>query len=122
MDTFRSTVFSSVVAGFVVSVILTVIQQFGTMPLILRAEIFEQATEAHRDTTGAGGAHEAAADHNHAEYERAESAWETRDGLERNACTAVANVPTAIGFALLSTGSFALRSDTTSETYRGMKA
>lgn len=36
-------------------------------------------------------------------------AWEPRDGLERNIYTAAANVLTAIGFALLLSGIFALR-------------
>jgi predicted cobalt transporter CbtA len=47
MNTFRAIVFSSVVAGFVVGAIVTVIQQFGTVPLILKAEVFEKAAERH---------------------------------------------------------------------------
>jgi hypothetical protein len=37
---------AAVVAGFVVGAIVTV-QQFGTVPLILKAEVFEKATEHH---------------------------------------------------------------------------
>ena len=55
MGTFRSIVFSSVIAGFVVGVIVTVIQQFGTVPLILKAEVFEKAAEAHQGAPAAGG-------------------------------------------------------------------
>jgi cobalt transporter subunit CbtA len=109
MNVFRSIVFSSVVAGFVVGAIVTVIQQFGTVPLILKAESFEKAAEAHHDaaTTRAEGA---AAVRQHAEHEHDAEAWEPRDGFERNAYTAAANVLTAIGFALVLAGSFAMRS------------
>jgi predicted cobalt transporter CbtA len=55
MGTFRSIVLSSVIAGFVVGVIVTVIQQFGTVPLILKAEVFEKAAEAHQGAAAAGG-------------------------------------------------------------------
>ena len=40
MSTFRSIVFSSVIAGFIVGLIVTAAQQFGTVPLILRAEAY----------------------------------------------------------------------------------
>lgn len=43
MSTFRSIVFSSVIAGFIVGLIVTAAQQFGTVPLILRAEVYEKA-------------------------------------------------------------------------------
>src|ERR1700748_1728725 len=104
MSTFRSIVFSSVVAGFVVGMIVTVIQQFGTVPLILKAEVFEKAAGAHQDAPAVNAAHEAAAGHDHSGHEHAAEAWEPRDGLERTIYTAAANVLTAIGFALLLAG------------------
>ena len=54
-----------------------------------------------------------AAAHSHAEHEHAAEEWEPRDGLERNAYTAAANVLTAIGFALLLAAIFAMRSSNT---------
>src|SRR3974390_3265881 len=67
MNVFRSIVFSSVVAGFVVGAIITVIQQFGTVPLILKAEVYEKAAEAHHHddmatnpAEGAAAVHEGA--------------------------------------------------------------
>src|SRR5258708_13974898 len=65
MGTFRSIVFSSVIAGFTVGLIVTVLQQFGTGPLILNAEAFAKAVEAHQRAhaagspqgTGASGSH-----------------------------------------------------------------
>ncbi|MCC8975091.1 cobalt transporter subunit CbtA [Bradyrhizobium sp. USDA 4503] len=112
MSTFRSIVFSSVIAGFIVGLIVTAVQQFGTVPLILRAEVYEKAA-AHK--------HEAAAPpqailvHDHADHDHGAEAWEPRDGLERNVYTAGANILTAIGFALLLCGFLAVRSGATGE-------
>jgi len=116
MGTFRSIVFSSAIAGFIVGVIVTVIQQFGTVPLILKAEVFEKAAEAHQGVQAAGRPQETVAGHNHSDHEHAAGAWEPKDGLERNAYTAAANVLTAIGFALLLAGFFAVRSGMTGES------
>jgi len=110
MNTFRAIVFSSVIAGLIVGAIVTMIQQFGTVPLILRAEVFEKAAEQHRHEAASQGA---VAEHSHVQAEHATEAWEPRDGLERNAYTAAANALTAIGFALLLAAIFALRSGNT---------
>jgi cobalt transporter subunit CbtA len=107
MSTFRAIVFSSVIAGFVVGAIVTLIQQFGTVPLILKAEVFEKAAE--HSHAGAPAAPQGAVAHSHAGNELAAEAWEPRDGFERNAYTAAANVLTAIGFALILAAIFALR-------------
>jgi cobalt transporter subunit CbtA len=125
MGTFRSIVFSSVIAGFVVGVLVTLIQQFSTVPLILKAEVFEKAAEARHGGPAAAGPQETAAghdhsdhqhsDHEHADHDHAAAAWEPSDGLERNAYTAAANVLTAIGFALVLAGFFAMRSGATGE-------
>ncbi|KRQ17121.1 CbtA family protein [Bradyrhizobium manausense] len=124
MGTFRSIVFSSVVAGFIVGLIVTVAQQFGTVPLILKAEVFEKAAEAQQHEAAAApqtavaghdhAAHDHAA-HDHADHDHGAGAWEPRDGFERNAYTAAANVLNAIGFALLLAGFFAVRSGATGE-------
>jgi cobalt transporter subunit CbtA len=116
MNVFRSIVFSAVVAGLVVGGAITVIQQFGTVPLILKAEAYEKAAE-HREagSAAAPSGPATAASHDHSEAANAENehnaeAWEPRDGLERNAFTAGANVLTAIGFALILASLFAIRS------------
>jgi cobalt transporter subunit CbtA len=119
MSTFRSIVFASVIAGFIVGLIVTVVQQFGTVPLILKAEVFEKAAEAHQHDAAAApqpaaAGHDHAAhdhgDHDHGAGDHGAGAWEPRDGFERNAYTAAANVLAAIGFALLLAGFFAVRS------------
>ncbi|MBR0779149.1 CbtA family protein [Bradyrhizobium diazoefficiens] len=117
MSIFRSIVFSSVIAGFIVGLIVTVAQQFGTVPLILKAEVFEKAGETHQHdaATAAPAAGHDHASHDHADHDHGAGAWEPRDGLERNAYTAAANVLTAIGFAMLLAGFFAVRSGATGE-------
>jgi cobalt transporter subunit CbtA len=127
MSTFRSIVFASVIAGFIVGLIVTVVQQFGTVPLILKAEVFEKAAEAHQHDVPVAAQPVAAvhdhADHDHAahdhgagDHDHGAGAWEPRDGFERNAYTAAANILTAIGFALLLAGVFAVRSGATGAT------
>jgi cobalt transporter subunit CbtA len=110
MNTFRAIVFSSVVAGFVVGAIVTVIQQFGSVPLILKAEVFEKAAEHHDHEAAPAASQSGVAVHSHAEHEHAAQAWEPHDGFERNAYTAAANVLTGTGFALLLAAIFAMRS------------
>ncbi|QOZ53085.1 CbtA family protein [Bradyrhizobium sp. CCBAU 53338] len=119
MSTFRSIVFASVISGFIVGLIVTVVQQFGTVPLILKAEVFEKAAETHRHDAAlavqpaATGHDHAGHEHGAGDHDHGAGAWEPRDGFERNAYTAAANVLTAIGFALLLAGFFAVRSGTT---------
>jgi cobalt transporter subunit CbtA len=112
MHLFRSIVFSAVVAGFAVGAVITVVQQLGTVPLILKAESYEKERSAKSAlisstpvTVRHGHSESAVARHEH----RAE-AWEPEDGLQRSAFTAGANVLTAIGFALVMAACFAFRS------------
>ena len=104
MSLFRSIVFSAAVAGLVVGTAVTVAQQFGTVPLIQKAETYEHAAQAAaRNTPGTTAVHQ------HAGHDHGMAAWEPRDGLERNSFTAAANILTATGFALVLAGIYALR-------------
>jgi cobalt transporter subunit CbtA len=108
---FASILFRSVLAGIVVGLIVTCVHQLGTVPLILKAELFENAAEAalpaetrdHAAISALPGEEEsgAAAAHRHDE-----EAWAPADGLERNLFTAGADILTAIGFALLLSGAY----------------
>ncbi len=95
MAIFRNVVFVAAIAGLFAGLVMTALQTYATVPLILEAETFEAAGSS------------AAMDHHH-EGEVAEhshhhggDAWTPADGFERNAYTALANVVTGIGFALL---------------------
>ena len=95
------------VVGFVAGAVITVVQFFSTVPLILSAEVYERdepQAAAKPDTA----AHQHAA-HDHAEHDHESAAWEPTEGLQRNSLTAAANILTAIGFALLLAGIYALR-------------
>lgn len=100
MSLFRNIVLVAVIAGLLSGLLLTVMQSFSTIPLILQAETYEGAGEEE-----AGHSHEAApagtpaapaAEHHHEE-----EAWMPADGIERFIYTAAANVLSAIGFGLV---------------------
>ena len=103
MSVFRSIVFSAALSGLIVGVVVTVAQQFGTVPLILQAEVYEKAAEAEPA---------AAPVHEHevgvAAHEHDAEAWEPSDGLQRNGLTAVFNIIDWIGFGLILNAIFVL--------------
>jgi cobalt transporter subunit CbtA len=93
MDFFRTMVLVAAAAGLIAGLGMTAAQQFTTVPLILKAEMFEQAGEAKAEHEHADAA--AAHEHEHG------GGWAPSDGFERTAFTLAANVITGIGFALL---------------------
>ena len=96
LSAFRSIVFSAALAGLIVGVFVTGMQRVGTLPLILRAEVYErQAENAARPGPPAAHEHEA-------------TAWEPAEGFERNAYTALFNVVEWIGFGLILNGALVL--------------
>src|SRR5882757_4557510 len=106
MPVFRSIVFSATLAGLIVGAVISVAQFFGTVPLIQQSEVYERKAAAEAPPA----AHEqTAAPHEHDEARSHDSEWEPEDGLQRNAFTVAANILTAIGFALLLTGVYAIR-------------
>jgi cobalt transporter subunit CbtA len=98
---FRRIVLAALVAGAAAGIVVSAVQMARVVPLILEAERFETAP-AFPPVSHDGRAAEAFHGHDPA-------AWAPGDGLERTAYTALANVLTGIGFALLLTGGFALR-------------
>jgi cobalt transporter subunit CbtA len=94
MDYFRNIVLLAAIVGLIAGIGMTVAQQLTTVPLILKAEVFEQAEEAKAPPAHAHES-EAAAAHEHG------GGWAPQDGFERTAFTLAANVLTGIGFALL---------------------
>ncbi len=104
MAALRAIVFSSALAGLIVGIVVTIAQQLGTVPLILDAEVYEQAAEAQAAEGGAEAGGDAQA---HA-HEHATEAWAPGEGFERNAYTALFNVLDWIGFGLILTGALAL--------------
>jgi cobalt transporter subunit CbtA len=107
MSVFRSIVFSAVLTGVIAGAAITGAQMVGTIPLIHKGEVYERKAEA---VAPAPAAAQPAHEHNHAAGDHSHDAeWEPAEGFQRNAFTTGANILTAIGFALLLAGIFALR-------------
>jgi cobalt transporter subunit CbtA len=91
---FRHIVFSALLVGIISGGILTVVQFFQVIPIILSAESYEggAAVVSISEKT----------EHDHASHEHAATGeWGPKEGLERTAYTLLTNILTAIGFALL---------------------
>ena len=101
MGVFRRLVWVALCAGLLAGAVVAAAHQLGTVPLILRAEVYEKAAGE------AAPAHV----HDHAEHAAAGEAhgWEPENGLERTAYTLVADLLTGVGFALLLAAGLALQ-------------
>jgi cobalt transporter subunit CbtA len=96
MDYFRNIVVVAALAGAIAGLGMTIAQQLTTVPLILKAEVFEQAEEAKAPPAHVHESEAAAAtEHEHGD------GWAPQDGFERTAFSVAANIITGIGFALL---------------------
>ena len=94
MSLFRNVVLAAALSGLVAGLAMTGIQAMTTVPLILEAETYETAASDHAHG-GDANAHAAT------EPAESEEGWAPADGFERTAYTALANIVTAIGFALV---------------------
>ncbi|RWE31369.1 MAG: cobalt transporter [Mesorhizobium sp.] len=118
MNLFRNVVFVAAIAGLVAGVVLACMQAYATVPLILKAEVYEKAGGGHHHDHGAapaatdngavstavpaGNAMSSAAPAADAAAPAAEDeGWAPADGFERFAFSVLANIVTGIGFALV---------------------
>jgi cobalt transporter subunit CbtA len=95
VTTFQRLVAVAALAGSLAGVLLTAVHQVTTVPLILRAEVFEDAATAASEQAGAN------AHSGHTHSDEPATAWQPRDGFERIGVTALSDIATGIGFALL---------------------
>src|SRR5262245_43488119 len=93
-------------AGLVAGLLIALLQQVTTTPLILVAETYEKQVEAVQAAPGAQKEHDHAA-HDHG--------WKPADGLSRSFYTAVATVATAVGISLLLIAGMIFAGDTIDE-------
>lgn len=107
---FKTIIFSAFGAGLVACAALTVLQQTTTEPLILHAEVFEDAGGAPAHDHGGGAA---LAAHEHADGADAATAeeWAPADGFERTVYTVLANLVIGVAVALILLGAMVLRGD-----------
>jgi cobalt transporter subunit CbtA len=106
MNIFRNAVLVAAIAGVLTSLVMTALQAYTTVPLILQAETFENAGEPAHDhgavpADAAAPATAAPATPAVEAHEHDPEAWAPADGFERFAYNALANIVTGIGFALV---------------------
>jgi cobalt transporter subunit CbtA len=96
----RRALIAALVAGFVAGVFVTAAQQAVVVPLILKAEEFEETGAAKaapsQDAQRQGAAQTQPPAHPHEDED-----WKPAEGIERVAYTALANLGLSVGFALL---------------------
>ena len=102
--TLRSILLAAVVGGSLAGLLVTGLQALRLVPLILTAEHYERhgaaAGHAHAGEAGTDHSHVPAAAGTGAVADR-EEGWSPETPVQRTLATAVANLLTAIGFALL---------------------
>ncbi|UVK36407.1 CbtA family protein [Mesorhizobium sp. AR10] len=111
MNLFRNVVFIAAIAGLVAGVVLACLQAYATVPLILKAEVYEQAGGGHEHAAAPAAPAANATDTNamstaapapaEAAAPAEEEGWAPADGFERFAFSVAANIVTGIGFALI---------------------
>lgn len=104
MKLFQRIFFAAVLAGLAAGLAMSALQQWKVAPLIVEAELYENAAPE----ASAVAAHEhpeGTAAHAHAEgtpaHEHDADAWAPQDGVERTFYTVLANLLGCIGFAFL---------------------
>lgn len=93
---FRRILLAAIMAGLIAGLIISVVQEFTTTPIILHAEEFEGPA--------APAEGKAVAEH-HLDAE----SWGPGDGIERALYTALGNIVLAVGFGLILIACFAIR-------------
>lgn len=95
---FRAIVVASMLAGLIAGLFTTLAHHVFTVPLILQSEAYEQASPAAPN----------AASHTHVENQSADQGdVATSGGIRRGLLTALADIFTMIGFALILTSAYA---------------
>ena len=97
----RRILITALISGFVTGVGISVLQEFTTTPLILHAEEFEGGSAEGRHHSQADALSQIIPVSGAGQHNAAEEAWAPADGLERSLFTALANVLTGTGFALI---------------------
>jgi cobalt transporter subunit CbtA len=90
MRLFQRIFFAALLSGLVAGIGMSALQQWRVAPLILQAEVYENAAPAEHADAAASTEH----DHD-------EEAWAPQDGAERIFYTVLADLLAAIGFALI---------------------
>lgn len=99
---FSRIISTAVAAGLLAGLALTAVQMAAVTPVILKAEVYEDAVESkpavHVHADGAAHEHH----HEHAE-------WKPENGVERTLFTVLADVTMGVGYALLLSAALTVR-------------
>ncbi|HSE75315.1 MAG TPA: CbtA family protein [Dongiaceae bacterium] len=98
MQSFGRLLLTALIAGALSGIFVTIVHQVATVPVILDAEVYENAAAQRQTDAATQPAAPAEASHAH---EHGDDGWTPADGLERTFYTTVADVLTGIGFALV---------------------
>jgi len=96
MQSFGRLLLVALIAGAVSGLFVSIVHQIATVPVILDAEVYENAAAAPAADQAASAVTTEATAHEH-EHE----GWTPADGFERNFYTTLADVLTGIGFGLV---------------------
>ncbi len=99
------TLLAAIFAGLLAGSVMSVVQYFKVVPLIIAAEAYEGADAGHHHGAASeNDSHDhAAANNSQGEVALEEEAWAPADGIERNLHTLMANLLTGVAFALMLT-------------------
>jgi cobalt transporter subunit CbtA len=100
---FSRLVSAAVAAGLLAGLALTAVQMVAVTPIIVKAEVFEDAAPA-APAPPVAHAHADAQEHHHDH-----TAWKPEDGAERMLFTVLADVTMAVGYGLLLCAALTLR-------------
>jgi len=103
MERFRRLFTAAALAGLLAGLLVTLVHQVATVPVILAAEVYEKAAEGVPAAAPAGMASmpaDSAASASTGSHDHA-GAWEPANGFERTAYSVLADVLTGIGFGLV---------------------
>ncbi|HEV8392244.1 MAG TPA: CbtA family protein [Dongiaceae bacterium] len=98
----------ALLAGFGAGLVAWGAHMLGTTPLILQAEVYENAAEAMAPAAEPAATEAAPTEATAAEHHHDVEAWEPADGWQRNLFTLGADVVTGVGFAFLLTAAIVL--------------
>lgn len=104
MSVFRNVVFVAAIAGLFAGIVLACLQAYATVPLILKAEVYEQAAGGHEHAAAPAadaGTNAMSSPAPAAAPAVEEEGWAPADGVERFSYNVLSNVVTGIGFALI---------------------
>lgn len=99
MTLFRNVVLVAAIAGLFAGVVLGIMQAYATVPLILQAEVYENAAGGHHHEQAAAPAE--GGDQAAAPAEEEDEGWAPADGFERYSFSIGANILSGLGFGLI---------------------